>query len=41
MIYQNMYRLFAQILDEILSSMFVINDSDIMKEGVTTEYSHS
>jgi hypothetical protein len=33
--------LFAQILDEILSSMFVINNSHVMKEGVATEYSHS
>ena len=41
MIYQNMYCLFAEILDEIFSSMFVIIDSDVMKEGVTIEYSHS
>jgi hypothetical protein len=41
MIYQNMYRLFAETLDEMLSSVFVINDSNVMKEGVTTEHSHS
>jgi hypothetical protein len=41
MIYQNVYHLFTETLDEMLSSMLVINDSDVMKEGVTTEYSNS